>query len=440
MALFDSSEDPQARHALIFARSRDDGERMADLLSKGGCTSKIVNFISVAKKEAQTKEYDVIFSFVTGLSCDGMEYLKWLQNTIIDVRRVGIAMKQDVELTCEVFKLGVNACFYFHSIERDILAEHMDSMFSEEMDSQKWYERRSTAFKECGDRILAEAKSRLNLLIIGESGSGKCSIARIVHNHGESKHKSFVTANCVGFNDAKEAYDRIVGTRGLEKNAIYRSQLGLLAQSNGGTLLVDHVDKLPLDLQEMFVEIIESGTYFELSANKNLRYTGRMIFTASENLEEKVREGEFSARLYFAIRHNVMRVPSLAECHADIIPLAEAFITEFCLQRGLAIPSLTKGAEEKLVNHIWLGNIRELYSTISSAVTACRGTKIGIEHISLFEPYDGKYHHSEEYRLKKALKESRGNITQTGIIMGINRTTVNRKMKRYKLNRMDFVK
>lgn len=247
-------------------------------------------------------------------------------------------------------------------------------------------------------------------------------------------------ANCVGFQDAQEAYDRIVGTKDLPKTPMYRSQLGLLAQSNGGTLLVDHVDRLPLPLQEMLVDIIERGMYFELSADKNLRYTGRMIFTASENLEEMVRNGEFSPRLYFVITRNVLRVPTLAECHADIVPLAEAFIAEICALRNLPIRTLTKGAEEKLINHIWLWNIRELYSTISSSVISSHGTKIGVEQVKLFEPYNGKYQHSEEYRLKKALQETRGNITQTGILMGYNRTTINRKMKKYKLNRKDFVK
>lgn len=199
MALIESSEEPQARHALILAQRRSDGEKVADLLSKDGCTAKIVDLISAAKREVQSKQYDVIYSLVSGLSCEGFEFLKWLQDTIIDTRRVGIAMVENIELTCEVFRLGVNACFYFHAIERDILAEHMNAMFSEDKDSIKWYERRSPAFKDCGNRIIAEAKSNSDLLIIGESGTGKCSIARIIHNHGESKHKHLLWLIALGF-------------------------------------------------------------------------------------------------------------------------------------------------------------------------------------------------------------------------------------------------
>lgn len=438
MDLIDTSE-PKARNALIFCQIKKDGDIIADLLHKGGCTSKVITDIRNARKEAKLMKYDVIFSVVSSLDCYGMELLKWLQDTIFGVSRIGIIMNENSGLYNKVYKLGVNECFYFHSIERDVLAECMASMFKKE-DSFCWYERRSPAFKECGRRILAEGKSRRNLLIVGEHGSGKCSIARLIHNHGELKGNKFVVANCAAFRDEDDAHERIVGGDKLQKSPIYRSQQGLLCQSNGGTLLVDHVEKLPYHLQEMFVEVIEDGTYYDKATNIHLKYTGRLIFTAPNSLQEMVMEGKFSPRLYHAIRQSVMRVPSLYECAQDIIPLAKAFIVEICNERSIPIPSLTKGAEAALSKHLWEGNIRELYAVMSNACAIFHGNTIGELDLELIEPMGNGYQHSEEFILKKALRDTNGNISAAARILKKDRTTVTRQMSKYNLKRKDFVK
>lgn len=438
MDILDTSET-QARDALIFCSSRKDGDYIADMLHKGGCKSKVVTDARNARKEAKTLKYDVIFSVVNGLNCYGMELLKWLQDTVYGINRVCITMKESTSLLNEVYKLGVNGCFYYHAIERDILAECMNSMFKSE-DSFIWYERRSPAFKECGDRILAEGKSRRNLLITGEHGSGKCSIARLIHNHGELRNGKFIVADCSTFFNEREAHDRIVGSACLEKTAIYRSQQGLLCQSNGGTLLVDHVEKLPYNLQEMFVSVIEDGKYYDLATKQYLSYTGRLIFTAPDTLQEMVMDGTFSPRLYHAMRQSYMRVPSLCECSNDISPLAEAFIRDICTERNRPIPELTKGAQDALQKHLWTGNVRELYSVISNACAIFHGNTIGEHDLDLLEPIENGYQHSDEYKLKKALRSTNGNVSAAARLMRKDRTTVTRQMNKYNIRRKDFVK
>lgn len=438
MDLIDSSET-QARNALIFCQSRKDGDYIADLLHKDGCNSKVVTDIRNARAEAKKMEYDVIFSVVNSMDCLGMEFLKWLQNTVYGVNRVCITMNECTSLYNEIYKLGVNGCFYYHAIERDILAECMNAMFKGN-DSFIWYERRSPAFRECGERILSEGKSTRNLLITGEHGSGKCSIARLIHSHGELRFGKFIVANCATFRDEEEAHDRIVGSANLKKNPMYRSQQGLLCQSNGGTLLVDHVEKLPYNLQEMFVAVIEEGKYYDMATKQYLVYTGRLIFTASDRLQEMVMDGKFSPRLYHTMRQSVMRVPSLYECSDDIIPLAKAFIVEICTERGIAIPELTKGAETALSKHLWTGNIRELYSVISNACSIFHGNTIGELDLDLLEPLENGYQHSDEFRLKRALRTTNGNVSAASRILKKDRTTVTRQMNKYKIKRKDFVK
>ena len=443
MDLIEQEVSEQELHsALIFSPTHDRGERLADLIRsrKDGCEIKIVTDIRDAKRLSESRKYDVVFSLVNGDDCYGMEFMKWLHDNVIGVRRVGVMIQNNISLVNEVYKLGAMYCFYFHSIERDLLAENLEYIFKPDGEV-KWFERRSPAFKACGERILMEAKSRGNLLITGEAGTGKCSISRLIHNHSEWRRGKFVIADCSSFKSEDEAYDRFRGAPDLQKTVMYRSQLGLLAQANEGTLMIDHIEKLPLAMHDMIVEIIEKKVYYDIRLKKDMPFSGRFMFTASEDLKERVQNGSFSKRLYFTISQSVMRLPSLSECTDDIIPFAEEFIKEFSQRRNLGIiPKLTEGAKRKLIEHVWSGNIRELYSTISSACFAFRGTTIGIGDIELFEPVDTGYRHSQIFLLKKALKTTRGNVSKAAEILKVDRTTVTRWMKNHKLDRNDFVK
>lgn len=118
---------------------------------------------------------------------------------------------------------------------------------------------------------------------------------------------------------------------------------------------------------------------------KEVKFSGRIIFSTNVDLAEKVRAGEFSEALYHCIHSNVLRVPPLSDCLDDVIPLAECFIKQYCAENGLSVPRLTKGAINKLNNHIWVSNVRELYSTIVRACSEYRGDTIGKDDITLYE-------------------------------------------------------
>lgn len=432
---FIDSTELQARNALVFSPVKAEGNEISDLLHKDGCNAKVFTDIRNAKSAVQKEEYDVIFSVVAGFDSPGMEFLKWLQDTVFGIRRVGMTKEDNTDLTSYVYRLGVNHCFFFHSIQRDLLAECMESMFKGE-NSFIWYQRRSPAFKTCAERILAEGNYRRTLFIFGESGSGKCSVARLIHHHSILNGK-FVVADCVHLSNDKYAYERIVGSKDLKKTAIFRSQQGLLCQSNGGTLLVDHIEKLPLHLQEIFVSVIEEQKYYDTVTGTMRPYTGRLIFTGP-CLDDLVREGTFSSRLYHTISQSVMRVPTLTECKEDILPLANAFLEEICKERNIEKPTFTKEAEEKLKNHVWSGNLRELYSSISSACDVFHGKMIGASDLNLLEP-EG-YIHSEKFILKKVLTTTHGNISASSRLLGKDRTTIARNMKKYGMKREDFIK
>ncbi len=410
---------------------------MADYLHKDGCTVKVENDIRVAKKLVVAKQYDAVFILIDSPDCYGMDFIRWMQEKVLGIKCVGILLHRDTPLHNEVYRLSGNNCFYFHSIARDMLAQDLDKIFNQD-GKMRWYERRSPAFQDCAKRILQEANLHENLLIFGESGTGKCSIARLIHFHAEWHNEKFVVADCGSFLDLAEARDRIVGTPVVDKDKIAQNQQSLLAQSNGGTLLVDHVEKLPLEIQEIFVSVLDAGQYYDQRTKRYMPYRGRIIFSSSMNLVEMTMDGQFSERLYHFMSANVMRVPTLTECKADIIPLAESFIREICTNRGIPMLSLTKEAKTKLQTHIYTGNVRELYGVVSGACTSTHGNTIGANDLLFLTPVDSKYRHSREYTLKKNLRATHGNITLAAKKLGVDRTTVTRWMKDFGLKKEDF--
>lgn len=142
-----------------------------------------------------------------------------------------------------------------------------------------------------------------------------------------------------------------------------------------------------------------------------------------------VRDGDFSKALYHCLCANMLVVPTLSECQDDIIPLAEAFIKQLCASLGNSIPKLTAGACKKLLNHVWTGNVRELYSTISQACNTFKGNTIGKDDIILQDIHEEGPIHSRRYKLRKALEYTKGNKSKAADILGIHRCTIHKWIK-----------
>lgn len=208
------------------------------------------------------------------------------------------------------------------------------------------------------------------------------------------------------------------------KHPLYRNQQGLLAQANGGTLYIHEVCMLPLHVQEVLATVIQRGVFTPQNLTKEIKFTGRIILSTKVNLAEKVRDGDFSEALFHCIHSNVVIVPPLSDCQDDIIPLAECFIKQICAETGIKAPRLTKGAINKLTNHIWTGNVRELFSTISRACYEFRGETLGKDDIVLNEIPKNRESHTRHYRVQRALRQTKGNKAQAAMLLGINRSTL----------------
>lgn len=425
--MIDTNTDPPSHRSLLIYDPRiEDGKKMETMFSLQGYDVKISKDIKTAKNILRKEDCGYLFSHVTSSDCDGMNLLRWVNDTVIGLKKYGIVAcnhHNNHELSRMIFKLGAHDCFFFDSVTVDNLAVVFVSILSCAA-GLGWCERRSDAFKECTRRINQEANLSGSLLITGASGTGKSSIAQVIHAEGCRKNMPFVVADCSQYACENDAMNMLRGQSTTIKHPLYRNQQGLLSQANGGTLFIRNIHKLPPIAQEVMADVIQRHVFLPHSMSREIEFSGRIIASTSENLAELVASGDFSEKLYHLITSSVLHVPTLAECQDDVVPLANAFVNYQCTLRDYDVPKLTKGAMTKLENHIWGGNVRELYSTMSRACTEFRGDTIGKDDIILAEIHVEKYHHSRAYDVKKALHHTKGNKAAAAKILGITRATL----------------
>lgn len=422
-----NTDPPSVRRLLIYSSRNEDGRMIETMISKEGTEVIRTNRISEAKDLIAKQKCDCLLTHILSDDCEGMQLMHWLNQTIFGISRIGLVDTNKFELYEQVYKLGADGCFYFHSLTVDTLTVAIDRLFKDES-NHDWIERPGAGFYHCSQRIIAECSSNSNLLLIGPHGVGKSAIAHLIHNRSDRRDKPFVVAECAHY-APDECFEVFLGKETTTKNPLYRNQQGLLAQANGGTLYIHEVCQLPLRLQEILATVIQRRVFIPKSLNKEVPFTGRIIFSTRADLGKMVRDGDFSKALYDCICANMLVVPTLSECQDDIIPLAEAFIKQICTSLGNSIPKQTTGACKKLLNHVWTGNVRELYSTISQACNTFKGNTIGKDDIILQEIHEEGPVHSRRYKLRKALEYTKGNKSKAADILGIHRCTIHKWIK-----------
>lgn len=420
-------DPPSLRRLLIYCSRIEDGRKMEEIFSRQGIKIRCTHDLRDAKMVLERQNCNFLVVAVSGSDCDGIRLLEWANDTILGVRKFGVAMTQCDTLYNKVYKLGADCCFYYDSLVFDRLSFAIEEIFNDS-DKEKWYQRRSSGFQDCTRRIVSESNNDGTLLLTGPHGVGKSAIARVIHDNSVRRNGKFIVAECAHYTGDSESMDIFRGKETGVKHPLYRNQQGLLAQANDGTLFIHEVSRLPIAVQEVLATVIQRGVFMPKNMTKEVPFTGRVIISTTEDLGRLVIKGEFSEALYHCISSSIMSVPSLAECQEDVVPLAQAFISQFCDASCIPLMKLTKGAINKLEHHIWAGNVRELFGVISRACSDCDGKTIGKDDITLADlPRPDR--HTRRFKIKKALRHTKGNKAKASELLGINRTTLYKWMK-----------
>lgn len=226
---------------------------------------------------------------------------------------------------------------------------------------------KSPKMKACFDLLAQAANSNANVLITGETGTGKELFARAIHENSTRQNKSFVVVDCAALPDT--LIESILF--GHEKGAFTgadRTQEGLIKQADQATLFLDEIGELPLSLQKAFLRVLQEHRFRPLGSKKEISSDFRLVSATNRNLNDMVKQGMFREDLLFRIQAFTIELPSLRERPEDIKDLALYYCAKISEKYGLGTKGLSPDFIDVLVSHKWYGNVRELVNTLERAI------------------------------------------------------------------------
>ena len=310
----------------------------------------------------------------------------------------------------------------------------------------------SPAIRKARELALLAAKSRLTVLLLGESGTGKQLFAKFIHEQSGRERRRFVDRNCAAFNE-NLLEDELFGHDPGAYTGADKARQGCFEYADGGTLFLDEIGDMPLNLQTRLLKALESGNVKRQGANVETNVDVRFIAATHCDLEELVRERRFRLDLFYRLNVFPITIPPLRERGSDDIDMLVEFFLHNCRSEG-ETPGIDKEAREALRRHHWPGNVRELENVIQRAVVVAQDNKVISKQHLLLRPSDlglpsapaaqtspcptssgrnenwqalQKRHEEElKYLAQTTLDQCGGNIAKTANALGISRDTLYR--------------
>jgi len=313
----------------------------------------------------------------------------------------------------------------------------------------------SAALKALGEQVRRVAPTQATVLIRGESGTGKELVARAIHDASSRASKPFVAINCAALSPTLLESELFGHEKGAFTGATYR-KIGKFELADGGTMLLDELGEMSLEIQAKFLRVLEGQAFERLGSNKPIRSSVRVLAATNRDLEQAVEEGRFRSDLYFRLRVIELKIPPLRNRPEDILPLAEHFLGRFRAFSGHGPTQFSDRAKEAMLAYQWPGNVRELKNAVERAHVLATsevaepedlalshlklpGTRLSQEVASgLGEniPQERVFREQtleeiESEHIQATLKYTQGQKNRAASILGIERSTLDRKLKKY---------
>ena len=303
---------------------------------------------------------------------------------------------------------------------------------------------RSDALKAIWHTLEKVAPSNGTILITGESGVGKEIVADEIYRMSSRSQKPFIKVNCASIPLTLLESELFGYEKGAFSGANINGKQGLFELANGGTLLLDEIGDMPIDLQAKLLRAIQNKEITRVGGTKKINLDIRFIAATNSNLREKIREGQFRQDLFYRLNVIPISIPPLRERKEDIQPLCKHFIEYYGKERGHQL-MLTPSNYKILESHDWPGNVRELENVIEY-LTICSSPSGSIDDSVIYGIMDMKQEDSYSFgnirsledavaayerQLIESVLQSSRSLREAGTKLGINASTVSRKIKQY---------
>lgn len=317
---------------------------------------------------------------------------------------------------------------------------------------------KSTIMLKLLEQVETIAPFKINVLITGETGTGKELIARAIHQTSPRAKQPLVALNCAAIPENLLEDELFGHVKGAFTGA-QTDRKGRFEQADGGTLFLDEIGDMNLALQSKLLRVLQESEFEKLGSSKTIKVDVRIVAATSANLEQKIADGSFRADLYHRLNVVHLSVPPLRARPDDILPLAQGLIERFCRETGLPAKTISSEAHHMLISYNFPGNVRQLQNAVErSAIFSGMDSTVRIEHLpeeirnqtNMFQipsssslmpnmisdggiDFSGTVSKLERELLLQTLDKTGGNKMQAAKLLNMKRTTLVEKIKRLQI-------
>jgi DNA-binding NtrC family response regulator len=418
---------------------------------------------------------DLNYTTDTTSGAEGVAFLDKLVELEIKVPVIVMTAWSSIDLAVNAMQAGAKDFIekpwdnqrLLQVIKQQVKVNHLEkenhSLKQQQQDNQSSNEMifESPVMKSVIRQLDRVATSGATILLTGDNGTGKSSIAKYIHQQSDRKEKIFVAVNMGAIPESLFESEMFGHKRGAFTDA-KKERVGRFELAQGGTLFLDEIASIPLSQQAKLLRVLENGEYEMVGSSQTKSTDIRLICATNANIQALIDEGKFRADLYFRINTLEIMIPSLSQREKDVIPLAEYFLSKHGLRYSRPQMKIDKDAINKLIDYQWPGNIRELSHIIERAVLLAEELELTADDI-YFKPQTSEIKQTtdsqhasqmldssilaimpleecESNLIKSALTQTIGNIAESANLLGISQSSMYRKMEKHGISKTDLSK
>lgn len=439
-------------------------EAMADYLRSLGHRTETASTCQDAVDRMGEFPFEVVICDVNLPDRDGFHLLEWAVENAPETAVILLTGYGTIESAVEAIRLGA-----FDYLTKPVIDDELNFSIQRALGQRKIVEENKSLKAQLNERfglsnmigrdykmlkmydlIESVADTRTTVLILGESGTGKTMTARAIHQLSSRHDKPFVEVACGALPETlleSELFGHVAGAF----TGATQDKVGKFLQADGGTIFLDEIATASPSLQIKLLRVLQDREFEPVGGNKTYKVDCRLILATNQDLEEMVRQGEFRQDLYYRVNVITLTQPALRERIGDIPLLTEHYLKSFNEQTGKAVQKFDESALQLMQQYNWPGNVRELINVVERAVVLSKREVISASDLPetlRAEPHGGQPLQSgglsgatlkkalvapERQIILEALEANGWNRQNTAQMLGINRTTLYKKMKKYNI-------
>lgn len=411
-----------------------------------------------ALKILQEQEFDVVLTDLKMEKVDGLEVLEKCKSLYPDTEVIMITAYASIPSAVDTMKKGAYdyiAKPFKLDVVRKVVREAVEKvrLKKENVQLREQIEKyqgkvkiitQDTIVQGILDTARQIAPTDCNIVLTGESGTGKELFARYIHFMSKRAESSFFAMNCGAFTEELLSNELFGHEKGAFTGAATMKK-GLVEMASGGTLFLDEITEMPSSMQVKLLRVIQEKEVLRVGGTEPVKVDVRFIAATNRGIQDAIKDGHFRQDLYFRLNVVSLHIPPLSERRDDIPLLSYYFLKKYTTLMKKDITEISQDVISILMNYDFPGNVRELENIIERGVALSNGNTIEVAHlpqdlkelsIRTFRKKEGKIpslEEQEEAYIKWVLKEVGGNKTLAAQVLGIDRVSLWRKLKRYGL-------